>query len=141
MKDGFDVVKEVISLINVPAVTSQISGKIWPHMMPGGLKTVNIVVGVMLVNNEFIQYSPVNIRVHAPNVEITQANGTIYRGPDLVTLNKIVKIISPLVDTQWKFDFWTEIVGAGTIFQDSDGSWFSLIKVDWRHLQSNYKNI
>jgi hypothetical protein len=50
MKDCFDAVIDVRSLLNVPALTGAISGAIWPFIRPNNSNKVDVVIGVLTLS-------------------------------------------------------------------------------------------
>ena len=139
MKNAFDVAENVISLINVPAVTDHISGKTWAFDRPGNRDLVDIVVGVLMISNDYLQRGVANIRIHAPDVAISAVKQTDWR-TDLKTLDRVAKLIIPLVDNQYKHSFFTHIDRHGPS-RTLDGQGMYVIRLDYYSFQENYKNI
>jgi len=126
MKTSFDIVTDVISLINVPAVTHNLDGKIWPFVRPDNREKVDITVGLLAGTNEWLQEAIVNIRIHAS---------------DFYTFNSVSQIILPLVESQYRDTFYTEVDNSGKLITNPDGTRFFRIRVHYYSIQSNYKKI
>lgn len=143
MKDSFDMVTDVRSLINVPAVTELLEeGKIYPHVRPTGRSgKMDIVVNALGVNNAQMQQGTTNINIYVPSIKATQEDGSIQYLPDYVRLNALMKIVQPLVESQYRETFNTEVTDPGTLMQDADGSWFVSMQLTCRSFQKNYQNI
>lgn len=139
MKDGFDLVTDVISLINVPAVLSLIDGQIWPFEKTGDTEHTEIVVNSIGVTNTELQIGDGNVNVYAP-YKVTNIYGKDWLLPDHVKLDTLAKVIVPLIDTQFKDTFNTEVVTTEMI-QDTNGIWFLNIKIKYYSIQNNYQNI
>jgi hypothetical protein len=139
MKDSFDMVTDVRSLINVPAITSVLGeGKIYPHRRPAGRsEKMDIVVNALGVNNAQYQTGTANINIYAPSIKATQEDSSVQYLPDYVKLNGLVKMVLPLVDSQYKPTFNTEVTDPGTLLQDADGNWFMSLQLAYRSIQDN----
>lgn len=140
MKDGFDVVNDVRSLINIPTITSQIDGKIWPDMRPNNRVKTDIVINCNSISNSVDQIGFGNVNIYVPGITET-VDGQQWKKPDHYRLNSLCKLILPYIETQWRETFRTEVEDSGNIFQDTDGSWFVNIGFKYYSLQSNYQNI
>lgn len=70
MKDCFDVVEDIKSLINIPAVTSQISGVIYTDEKLSGSDKVDIVINSFSITNTINQVASANVNVYAPNKQV-----------------------------------------------------------------------
>ena len=140
MKDCFDAVADVRSLLELPELTDHISGKIWQFQRPANSDKIDIVIGLLVLSNEQFQDGVVNIRIHAPNISVT-ANGQVSSMPDLSIFNKLEKIILPMVDTQYKHSFSTYVIEPGKVMQNTDGRWFMLIQINYNSYNTDYTNI
>lgn len=138
MKDAIDVTLDVRNLINVPAITSLLTGTIWQTEKPTGRQTISdIVVNCSSVTNDQLQVARVNVAVYWPNFT-TGVNAGLA---DQSNIRRVGKIVSGYLDTQWKDQFNTEVEDGGVIIKDTDGSNFYNIRVVYRALQTNYQNI
>ena len=138
MKNCFDIAQDVRSLINVPEVLSDLDGgNIYPHYRPQGSSRIDVVIGVLGADNEYIQNANVNIRIHAPNLHLYLTNppGADNTQPNLVKLFRICELITPLLDEQYRDTFNTSVASSGEMFQDADGTWFCLIQVEYFSIQ------
>lgn len=134
MKSGTKVTIDVRSLIDIPEVLNNISGEIFSYILTEqGKGKVSIVVACFTVTNQFIQNATVNVNIHCPMLRVGV--------PDLRTFDTVASLILPLLDCQWKYDFNTEVESPGVLVRDADGTYFFNIKVKYRSLQTNYKNI
>ncbi|MBB6109713.1 hypothetical protein SAMN05421821_105131 [Mucilaginibacter lappiensis] len=142
MKNGFDMINDVRSLINVPAVLSLIDGKIYPGTRPiGRTNKVDIVVNALGVNNNQLQKGTANINIYAPGIRTTQEDNSVQYLPDYAKLNAIVKVVTPLVESQFRATFNTKVTDPGTPLQDADGNWLVSMQLSYQSIQTNYKNI
>jgi hypothetical protein len=133
MKDSFDVTADIISLIDIPAIKAMITGGIYADARPDNSELIDIVVNCFGINNIAIQKASPNINIYAPNLP----SGS----KDLIKLRAIAKAIFPLIDTQFKETFHTDVDDAGTLSKNSDGTWFYNIPVNYYSVQTNFKNI
>jgi hypothetical protein len=141
MKDGFDLVTDIRSLINIPEITGLIDGKIYPNLRPDNSTKTDIVINSTTINNTQNQIGYGNINVYVPTISVANGNGGQQQFPDQAKMNTMCKAITPYVESQYRATFRTEVQDAGNIYQDTDGSWFINIRLKYRSLQDNYKNI
>lgn len=138
MKDEIDVTLDVRSLINIPAVTTLLTGTIWQTEKPTGRQTISdIVINCSSISNTQEQIGFGNVAVYWPNFS-TGANAGLA---DQANLRRVGKIVSGYLDTQWKEAFSLEVSDGGGIVKDTDGSNFYNIPFIYRAIQSNYQNI
>ena len=140
MKSALDLVDDIIKLIEVPAITGQISGKVWAEERWDDVSKTDILVNSTGIVNLAMQVGFANINIYVPSESQTWG-GKAKLYPNRKEMKRLVALISPLVETQWKETFHCEIEEAGNILQDTDGSWFINIRVKYWSLQENYKNI
>ena len=137
MKNGFDIVTDVRTLINVDIVNSLITGKIYPFVRPAGRdRLIDIVIGLLNSDNEQTQEADVNIRLHAPSIKVVINESEQYV-PDYATFTSLTDILTSLLDEQYRETFFTEVDIPGDIIQDTDGTFFCLIRVTYRSIQDN----
>ena len=142
MKTALEIVRDVRSLLNVNELLSQIDGKIYDFYAPLNSKNTFITVSILAADNEWMQQAIVNVRIHSPNPELQNREGKPdTTRPDLVTFNKLSKIVCNLTDTQYKPEFNTIVTSPGELFRQSDGSFVCLVQLEYRSIQSNFKNI
>lgn len=139
MKNGLDLINDIRSLLNVSAVTSEISGKIWPNERPDNrLDKADIVVNSLAISNNQLQRGIGNVNIYVPTIS-TVIDGKPQQTPDYSKLNRLIGIVLPLLDDIWKETFHTEVEEPGTLLKDTDGSFFYNIKVKYYHLrESNF---
>lgn len=140
MKDVFDMVTDIRSLINIPAITGLINGKVWPTERPAGRAETDFVVNGLAITNTPDQIGYGNVNIHVASLTET-ANGRTYSMPDQAKLSALAKAVTPYLDAQFKYSFRTEIEEGARIVQDTDGSWFVNIKVKYYSYNKNYQNI
>lgn len=133
MKDSFDVVTDVFSLIDLPAIKSLINGDIYSNDKPSGSTKVDIVVNSLGVTNRQMQRGSANVNIHSPNTQSGRA--------DSISLITIAKALIPYLDSQYRDTFYTEVDDGGTLMRDTDGSWFYNIPINYYSIQNNYQNI
>lgn len=132
MKTATEVVLDVYALANVPEVTNAITGEVCQFFRPNDSVKQDIVIGILGVDNEWMQQATVNVKIHVPNLKDGQG--------DLASLDMIAGIVIPLLDSQYRDSFYT-MVSETFLRQDTDGTWFYRIVVDYYSIQENFKNI
>jgi hypothetical protein len=134
MKDGFDIVADVKSLVNVPVITGAIESPIWEHSRPDNSDKIELVVNSLGATNDQYQKGFANINIYAPSLE-RNVGGKVSRYANTPVLNNLVKLIKPLVEKQFRPTFNTEIDESPTLMQDTDGSWFVNIRLKYRSIK------
>lgn len=133
MKDGFDLTADVISLFDVPAIKNLITGGIYADDRPDNSDLIDVVVNSLGITNRQQQKGSGNVNVHAPNLPSGRK--------DSRTLRTIAKALMPYLDTQSRDTFRTDIDDGGTLLQDTDGTWFYNIPINYYSIQTNFKKI
>ena len=143
MKDCFDMMNDVESILKVPQLTDVLDGKIWQITMPdfGPLnKKTNICLGTLPMRHRKIAIGTVNIRIYAPPLQST-SNGQIAWLPDQAKYKMLSDIIVPLIDGHYGLDFNTSLADDAALIKDTDGSYFYHIPVEYMHFDSDYNNL
>lgn len=137
MKDVFDMCIDVRGLVNVPAITGQINGKIYQSIRPSGRKDFkDLVINGLGIDNDQIQSGAGNVNIYVPT--ITQDGQQVA---DQAELKKLVALVTPLIDGIYHSSFSTKVDEAGRIHQDEDGSYFANISFSYTSVQENYKHV
>lgn len=137
MKTGNQSVDDVYGML----VGLVISGQIYKYKRPLNSKKVDIVVNSLTLSTQPLQQGIVNINIHSPNMKNVQIEGQPdSEFPDSETLNRIAADIIPLVDVQWKDTFHTDIDTAPNMLQDSDGTWYINIRLNYYSVINDFKN-
>lgn len=142
MKDGFDIVKDIKALINIPSIIALLDGgKVDMSVKSTAPTFKGVVINALGINNEADQVGFGNINCYAPALQIPIGDNKYSQLPDQQALSNLAKAITPLVDEQYKPTFRCWIEEAANIMQDTDGSYFANVKFRYQSIQSNYTNI
>lgn len=142
MKTGIDAITDVWKLINVPEVKTLIDGVIIRQRRPKGSNLFDVVVNSLGNSTDMLQEGIVNINIHATNLKSVKFGAfTDDQQPDLDRLNLIAKTIVPLVDTIYKENWHIDVDRSPQQFQDSDGSWYVNIRLNYYSVLNTFKNI
>lgn len=133
MKDRFDVAEDIIFLIDTPEVRAMLSGGIYADDRPGGSSDIDIVVKSTGITNQQFQVGTANVNIYVPDLSSGRKDTMVFR--------KIFRVLKPLLDAQYKDTFHTHIDDGGGFIQDSDGSWFYNVPVNYYSVQTNYQNL
>ncbi|WP_316743803.1 hypothetical protein [Pedobacter antarcticus] len=140
MKDAIDLVNDVRALINIPMITSQITGKVWADERWDDTSKTDVVVSSTGIVNTVIQVGYANVNIYTPSEKLAYG-GKDKLYPPRQELKRISNLLIPLIESKVTSTFKTSVDEAGLIMRDTDGSWFMNIRVRYQSLQSNYKNI
>ena len=142
MKTGLEMVDDVYSLINKPEVKALIDGVVIKHRRPKGSKKKDIVVGSLALSAFQLQQGVTNVNIHIPNLTNVKFGDVVDdQQPDSVTFKAIVRVVRPLLDTQYRETFYTAVMDAPNLGQDSDGTWYMNIRVNYYAVINNFKNL
>ena len=143
MKTGLEMVDDVYSLINKPEVKALINGMIAKHRRPKASKRKDIVVGSLALSAFQLQQGITNVNIHIPNLKGWDTLDGIAddQQPDSATFKAITSVIVPLLDAQYKETFHTAVMDAPNLGQDSDGTWYMNIRVNYYAVINNFKNL
>lgn len=133
MKDSFDFTSDVITLINTPVIKAMITGGIYADDRPNNSKVIDIVVNCLGVTNRWNQKGSGNVNIYVPNLPSGRK--------DSGTMRTIAKAVLPLIESQNRATFQTDVEDGGTPMQDTDGSWFYNIPFNYYSIQEKYKNV
>lgn len=142
MKTEFDMVTDIIGVIDVPAIKSLINGVIIGFNRPKSSKKSDVVVTSLALTNEPLQEGIANINVHFPNLgNISFDNVADNTQPDSVNIDQVCKAIIPLINGKDFETFSIFIDEPPMITRDNDGGWFGNIRAYYNSFQNDYKNI
>lgn len=143
MKTALEIVRDVRSLLMVDELQSQIDGKIYDFYRPLNSIKQDITVSILAADNEWMQQAIVNVRIHSPNpsFNIPGEQSADSTRPDLVTFDRLSKIVCALTDTQYKTTFNTIVTSPGELFKEQGGGWVCVVQLEYRSIQDNFKNI
>lgn len=141
MKTNIDMVNDAYKRLNTSGVRSLIDGVLIRYKRPKDSKKTDIVVNSISISNTQTQQGTFNINVHVPNLAGVKFDGIADPNqPDIDKLTTISNFIIPLFDTNWQYDYHTDLEPPVPI-QDSDGTWFMNIRVNYYSSINNFKNI
>lgn len=136
MKDVFDMVIDVRGLVNIPAVTNLLTGKVYPNLRPDGSTKGDVVVYGLGIDNDQIQDGYGNINGYLPmipqnGVSITDQTGLMNLG----------KQIALAIDLKFKTNFRVWVDEAPKLSRDTDGKHYVNVKYHYQSIQENKNNI
>ncbi|SMC53243.1 hypothetical protein [Pedobacter nyackensis] len=135
MKDVFDMVTDVRSLVNVPVLTSTINGKVYPNLRPDGRTDfADLVVNGLSITNTQQQIGSGNVNGYVPTIT---KDGV--RVPDQARLSAMGKSIITLIDNQYHDTFRVFVDGGAVPMRDTDGSYFVNVPFKYHSIQDNYQ--
>ena len=140
MKTALQMVIDVARALNVPEVTSLISGRVWQHQRPANSQKEDIVVNSLALTNQPLQQGVVNVNIHVPALSVTLEGRADNTLPNLAKMQAIEAAITPLLEASWREGFHTDIDEPGQPFQEG-GTWYLNIRVNYYSEQSNFQNI
>lgn len=132
MKDAIDMVLDVRSLINVPAVTSIINGKVHANIRPDGSEKADVLVTAIGIDDDADQQGSGNIRIYVPKVLQSGISVT-----DQTRLHELGKIIHDLVNEKYMSSFRVWVSSKPRILRDTDGTNLLHMGYTYHSIQDN----
>lgn len=112
MKTVIDTSEEMYKVLKVNEVLSQLNGGgIWRGKIPEGYQDkINIAINTLTFDARQLQTGLINVNIHCPDI-VGAFNGQNFTGQaDFVNLNKIVKIVLPLIESATPYEIQSSIV-------------------------------
>lgn len=135
MKDVFDMVTDVRSLVNVSAITSLINGKVFPSIRPDGRSLIaDVVVNGLSITNTQQQIGSGNVNGYVPKIEVDGA-----KVPDQAKLSQLGKAIASAIDGKYMESFRVFVDGGAEPMRDTDGSYFVNVPFKYYSIQEDYQ--
>ncbi len=143
MKSGIEMAQDIYSLLDVSSVNDIITGSNYLFERPQNSSLQDIVTSTLALTNEQMQKGVVNVNIHCPNLSGLVINGkTDNTQPDIASLKLISKAVLTILNCYYGIDFRCFAQTTGIPVRDnSNGSWFANIRVDYYSFQNNYTNI
>ena len=132
--------QEIRDLLNVATLTTQITGTVYQTRRPAGRKKVDVVVSALGLDNDQFQEGTFNVKVHAPNLNVTTDGVADPNTPNIPELERVMAIVIGLLDNKWKTGFRTEVATMYDPQQDADGTWFNRVVVDYESYNKEFNN-
>lgn len=129
MRDTFDIDSLIYKAVNMPLITSAISGKVYKRSRPLNPDKVDIVVGSLPVNNEQLQRTVVNVNIHVPNLKLSINGITDNTQPDLVKLKTVTALVISALDDKAFTDYYFD-VQQQVLFEDG-AEYYSNIRINF----------
>lgn len=127
MVSTLDINSALYRLVNVPAITDEISGKVYIGGFKYNDQLENITINTLANPNQYLQNGYMNLNVYVP-----QSTAGV---PPLARFKKIIDILMPLVlDTKYNNSFFFQIDDDKGMFEDPDhdGMWFYNIRLEFQ---------
>lgn len=131
MKDVFDMLTDVRSLLNVPALTSLIDGKVYSSIRPDGSTKADVVINGLGLTQTQDQIGSGNINIYVPKI----TSGTT-QVPDQARMSALGKIVAGLIKAVYKPSFRVFLDGQPEPIKDTDGSYYVNVRFKYYSMQS-----
>ena len=142
MKTGLDMITDAYIVINVPDITTEISGGVYPWERPKNSDKEDIVINGLPITADQQQRGVFNVNIHVPNLKGLEINGnsddTI---PDITRLKFITNLVVSKIQMVDGQDYSFSVATGGQLIKDSDLNWYMNLRVNYFALQTNYSNI
>jgi hypothetical protein len=142
MKNGLEMIDDAYQVLNVPDITSIITGNLYKLTRPKNSVLEDIVINGLPITNTQLQQGTFNVNIHVPNLTDVKI-GDVYdeTQPDIVRLNAISKIIVEKLADVVGNDYRFSAQNSGYPIRDTDLTWYMNIRVDYYAAQMNFNNI
>jgi hypothetical protein len=141
MKSGLDMVKDGFTVLNIPALTDNISGNVYMLERPKNSTEEDVVINSLPITADQFQNGVFNVNIHVPNLN-PKINGKLDDTiPNVPRLKAITDIVVKLLNLHDGFDFSFSLSNGGQPIRDTDLNWYFNIRVNYYAFQQNYLNI
>src|SRR5690606_42006807 len=126
MVSTLDINSALYRLVNVPAITDEISGKVYIGGFKYNDQLENITINTLENPTQYLQNGFMNLNVYVPQ--------STAGAPPLARFTKIIDILMPLVlDTKYDKSFLFQIDDDTGMSEDParDAVWFVKRRLDW----------
>ena len=130
MKDLFDMITDVRSLINVPAFTSLIDGKVYPSIRPDNSTKVDSVVNGLSLTQTQQQIGSGNINIYVPKIN---SGGALV--VDQSRMSTLSKIVANLIKAVYMPTFRVFLDSQAEMIRDTDGSYYVTVRFKYYSFQ------
>lgn len=130
MKTTFDLENIIWNALKDSVLLADISGDLYKQRRPSGSTSEDVVIISLPVNNLELQSAIINVNIHVPNLSIKPGGVQDNSQPNHPRLNELTKLAIEALQDQWAEDYNFDVVQQ-TIFQDSDGSHYVNIRLDF----------
>lgn len=127
---GIEIVDNVWALLNVPALTALLDGRVWKHNRPRNSTRRDVVISIPSLSSNEIQAGYFDVNVYAGhNLKdyypyVGEPQDTTF--PDLALLRSLTEAVLPLLVSQSGFSISPTITGIP--IKDADGIWYINIR-------------
>lgn len=128
MKSSLDILQALFEVLNVPQVTTGISGRLYIGDAPDTSQLEDITINSLTNKREGIQSGIVNLNIYIQQTKAGRAN--------LRRFQEIVNVIIPLIEDVSLNGFHFQLFDDKWIFKDNDrsGLYFYNLKIDFQTL-------
>jgi hypothetical protein len=137
MKDVFDMVSDIRSLVNVPELTSLIDGKVYSSIRPDGSKMVDVVVNGLHITQTYDQIGSGNINIYVPKKDF----GDGRMETDQARMSSLGKIVSGLIKCVYASTFRVFLDEQAKPVKDADGNYYVNIRYKYYSIQNEQVEI
>lgn len=126
MKTSLDVLSNLYQLLNVTALTSLISGKVYIGDPPDGSKLQDVCVNILNNTSEYLQTGYVNVNIYAKSSSLGR--------PKLSEFQPIVNKVVELLEDASSGYYFFQIEDDKGFFRDQnrDGTFFYNIRLEFQ---------
>lgn len=142
MKTGLDMVNDAFGILNVPDITTVITGNLYKLARPKNSKVEDIVINALPLTAEQLQKGVFNVNIHVPNLKNVVIGGvTDETQPDVTRLGQIGKIVVEKLRDVVGNDFHFNADNSGYPIKDEDDTWYLNVRVSYYAVQTNFTNV
>ncbi len=141
MKTGLDMVQEMFNYLNVPDITSVITGELYMLVRPQNSNVEDIVINALALTGSQLQQGVINVNIHVPNLSVKINGKPDQTQPDLDRLQKIAKLVVEKLKDYNGDDHRFSAQTGGIPYKDEDNTHFFNIRVNYYAFQNNFVNI
>ena len=112
MKSSLDIIEELYQVINVAAIKSIISGKVYNGERPSSSELEDITIQTLANSSDYLQQGFININIYAEQLEAGR--------PNLAKFKQVIDVLIPMLDDIKSNEITIQIDDDKGVFKDQD---------------------
>ena len=131
MISTLEIIDKLYMFLNVPEITSVITGKVCKSIRPLNSRKVDIVIGCLPTNNLQLQTAVANVNIHVPNLILKVDNVQDNSQPDIKKLRSLTDIVISKLKETYSGDYWFDVQQQHVFAEENINEHYSNIRVNF----------
>ena len=132
MKTTFEVSDLIYGIVNVPAVTSVITGKVYKDQRPADSKKEDVVINCLPISVDQFQQATVNVNVYVNDLDV-KIDGVPQRMPNHSRLKQLSVIATGLLAKYFGTEQIFKITSQSLIKENTLSQHYINIRIEYKN--------